>query len=210
MLDQIAIEDAERAFHEREFAELNAVEFHRELAVAATFHHCAKEGISPPMWAVREAADLLLRFLTNEKPTKRGRTASCIARYKQDYLDVERWDAVEGIRELKRRTRHDRKALREYPHSELSHLRLHNERTNAWLRHGEFECAAMKLSGRDARASAQTMRTSHRKVKRRAGNGPTPDRYYVFAEDFLKKIGLPGLQERKRGTKMIPLYNLKP
>ena len=150
-------------------AELNAIKFHRELAVAAAFDYCAKEDIPAPMWAVREVADMLLRLLMREKTTRRGRTASCIARYKQDHWDVERWDAVEGIRELKRKIRRECKILREYPHLELSHYGQHNEKTRAWHRYGDFECAAMTLSGRDARASAQTMRTSHRKVKLRAG-----------------------------------------
>lgn len=210
MLDRTIYGAADFSFHEREFAELNGVTFHRELAVTAVLEHCAEEDVPPPSWAVREAADLLIRLLKSEKPTKRGRTARCIGRYRQDYWDIDRWEAVEAIRRTKKKVRYELKLLRELPAASHPKHRKSIERMQNWLRHGDFECAAMSLTGRDAKASAQTIRKSHREVKRRAGKGPMPDRYYLFNDRFLQKIGLQGVQDRKRGTKSFPLYDLKP
>ena len=204
------VDEAEEKFHERELADLNGAKFHRELAVIAALEYCAEEGRSPPPWAVREAADLLVRLLKLERTRKRGRAGSCIARYTQDMWDVERWDAVEEIRRIRNRSKHELNLLRELPTGSHLRHREHQGKMQKWLRHGVFECASMYLVGRDARASAQTIRKSHREVKRRAGDGPKPDRYFLFDERFLRKIGLPGLQDRKKGTKTFPLYDLKP
>jgi hypothetical protein len=200
---------AEVAFHEQVFAELDAVKFHRELAVMAALEHCVAEEVPPPAWAVREATDLLIRSLNGKNPAKRGRTARAISRYKQDYWDLERWDAVEEIRRIKRKVRSELKLLRDLPAASYSRYRRHYEKMRNWLRQGDFECAAMYLAGRDAKASPQAIRNSYRNVKRRAGKGTMPDRYYLFDDRFLRKIGLPGIQDRKEGTKTFPLYDLK-
>jgi hypothetical protein len=197
-------------FHERELAELGGVHSHRELAVAATLEYCAAEGIHAPQWAIREGAELLIGLLKNQKSERRGRTANCITRYKQDLWDVERSEAVDDMRRLKKRVKRERKLLQEYPKGFRPDLDQWVERTGEWLRQGDFECAATSLAGRDAKASPSAMKKSHREVKRRAGAGPRPDRYYVFDRRFLHKIGLPDIIERKEGTKTFPLYDLKP
>ena len=68
--------------------------------------------------------------------------------------------------------------------------------------------ASRYLVGREARVGADAIRASYRRCIRRAGTGSFPDRYYVLDPRFLKKLGIPDLQERKRGTKLLPLYNL--
>ena len=184
---------------------------HRELAVAAAMDYCAEEGICPPPKIVTEAASLIRDLLVREKAQKRGRTARPIARYRQDLYDVERWDAVEEVRRIKKKAKREVELMRSCGKMFRGTSRLQNyERLLTWSRNGTFECASMYLAGRDAKASAATMRASFRRYKRRSANGQTPGRYYLFDERFLVKLGFPRLMDRKPGTKWLPLCNLTP
>ena len=199
------------AIHQRELNEMRRLTVHKELAVAAAMDYCAEEGICAPPWLAVEAAALIRDLLKREKAQKRGRAAGHIARYRQDLCDVERWDAVEAARRIKKKAKDEIELMRSYGKrfEGTPHLRNY-ERLLAWSRHGTFECASMYLTGRDAKASAETMRASYRRCKRRSGTGPTPNRYYLFDERFLVKLGFPRLTDRKPGTKWLPLYNLTP
>jgi hypothetical protein len=204
--------DPQNAIHQRELGELLKLTVHRELAVAAAMDYCAEEGVSPPLEIVKEAASLILELLKREKAQNRGRAAGRIARYQQDLWDVERWDAVEAVRRIRQRVKRDIELRRVHGETQdNSRAMYHEERTVAWLRHhGTFACASMLLAGRDARVSAEAVRASHRRCRQRAGTGRTPDRYYIFDERFLRKLGFPHWIDRKRGTKLLPLYNLTP
>jgi hypothetical protein len=195
--------------HQRELDELKNLTVHRDLAVAAALDYCVEEGITPPRWVVERAAALLRELLLREKAPDRGRIGNRITRYRNDQRDVERWDAVEEIRRIRKKTEYDAKLRRQYGETpENSRNMYHHERMLEWLRNGTFECASRYLAGREARIGADAMRASHRRCLRRAGTGSFPDRYYVLDQRFLKKLGIPGLQERKRGTKLLPLYDL--
>ena len=200
-----------KSFFDRELESLNVVTVHRELAVAAALELCAEEGIRPPSWVVREASQLLIRLLLNEKTKKRGRAAGLIARYRQDHWDGERYEAVEEIRRIRDRVKKEIGLIREYGDRVRPKHKEHYERFDRWFRrHGTYECASMYLKGRDARASAQTIKRSYRETKRRHGNKPKPDRYITFDDRFLRKLGLPAVSDRKGGNKWSPLYNLTP
>lgn len=197
------------SIHERELNELKSLTVHRELAVAAALNYCAEEGIAPPRWVVEEAAALMCELLKREKAFGPGRAGNRLSQYKGDQRDLERWDAVESIRRIRQKTEYDSNLRREYGETpENSRTMHHHERTLAWLREGTFECASRLLAGRDARIGADAMRSSYRRCLRRAGSGPFPDRYYVHDPRFLAKLGIPDLNERKPGTKLLPLCNL--
>jgi hypothetical protein len=198
-------------FHQRELEELRNLTVHKELRVAAAMDYCAEEGICAPPWLAAEAASLIRDLLKREKAQKRGRLARHIARYRQDLCDLERWDAVEAIRRIRKKSKHEVEIMRSYGKTFRGTSRLQNyERLLAWSRNGTFECASMYLTGRDAKASAETIRASYRRCNRRSGTGQTPNRYYLFDERFLLKLGFPRLMDRKPGTKWLPLYNLTP
>ena len=189
--------------HQRELDEL------KNLTVAAALDYCAEEGIPPPRWVVEGAAKLLCELLVREKAPGRGRVGNRVTRYRNDQWDVERWDAVEAIRRIRAKTKYDAKLRREFGETpENSKSMLHHKRMLEWLRNGTFECASRYLAGREARVGADAIRASHRRCIRRAGTGSFPDRYYVLDQRFLEKLGIPDLQDRKRGTKLLPLHNL--
>src|SRR5438552_18243520 len=90
--------------YERELSELKKLTIHRELAIAAGIDYCAEQSICAPPWLVKEASLLICDLLKREKVQKRGRSGGLIARYRQDMWDVERWDAVEAVRRMKKKT----------------------------------------------------------------------------------------------------------
>jgi hypothetical protein len=208
-MDECKDRSAMDRIHHRELEEMRSLTVHRDLAVAAALDYCAEAGIAPPQWAVERAATLLRELLLNEKADGPGRAGNRVSRYRQDQWDLERWDAVEGIRRMRKRTKDDAALRRQYgENSKNSREMYHHERKLEWLRQGTFECAAKYLSGRDARVGADAIKASYRRCIDRSGPGSFPDRYYVFDPRFLAKLGFPDLNDRKPGTKMLPIYNL--
>lgn len=208
-MDDASRRSAMDRIHQRELNEMKNLTVHRELAVGAALDYCAEEGVTPPQWLVERSAALVRELLMREKALEPGRTGNRIARYKNDQRDVERWDAVEAIRRIRTKTEYDAKLRRQYGETpKNSRSMYHHERMLDWLRNGTFECASRYLAGRDARVGADAMRASYRRCIRRAGSGSFPDRYYVLDQRFLKKLGIADLNERSRGTKLLPLYDL--
>jgi hypothetical protein len=197
-------------FNRRHLDELERLTVHPELAVVAALDYCAQEKIAPPTWVVERAAVLICNLIKREKTHKRGRHAGIIARYRQDMWDIERWDAVEEMRRIKKKNRDDLAQLRSHGKKYVgTHYWTHAQRFVEWFRNGIYECAARTLVGRDARASAATMRASHRRCVHRSAGWTRPDRYHLFDEDFLVKLGFPRLIDRKPGTKFICFYHLQ-
>ena len=64
------------------------------LGVPAALHHSIEYGCSPPPWVAEAALKLICDLLKREKSKKRGRAASVLARYRQDYIDHIRWNTV--------------------------------------------------------------------------------------------------------------------
>ena len=196
---------------ERDLAELESLTEHPELAAAAALDLCAEESIRPPGWVVKRAAALLSELLKKERAEKAGRAVGRIARYRQDQWDVERWDAIEEVRRMRSKVRYELKLIKSEGLSRNSAHARNYERLDSWFsEHGTFACASMYLKGRDARVGPPAMKASHRRCRLRAAvaRSQRPDRYYVFDERFLVKLGFPRLSDRKPGTKWLPLYDL--
>jgi hypothetical protein len=87
-------------FHRREmelFARM--VEADITLGVPAAMHYCAEHELSVPPWLLKASLDLLCELLKREVSTKRGRSAGAVARYRQDMIDMTRWNEVCVLRE---------------------------------------------------------------------------------------------------------------
>ena len=193
--------------HERELNNMKKMATHNALAVAAAMDYCAEEGICPPPWAVLGSAQLMRDLLKREKAQKRGRAAGHIARYRQDLWDHERWDAVVEVREQQKRIRARVKLLRAHPSYSKKSLKS-DEKMLAWIGHDwlrAYECAAMVLTGRNARIGVDAMKKSYRRIQR---CNLTDNRYYLLDQRFLRKLGFEGPLERKPGTKLLPLFAL--
>jgi hypothetical protein len=191
--------------------ELEELTVHRDLRVAAALHYCDEGDIPPPAWVVREAVGLLCELLRREKSEKRGRSAGRVARYRQDQWDLERLDAIEEVRRIRQKVRNEMKLMRSNASRCKGIPRWRNaERLIEWFKFGTLECASMYLRGREAWAPAETIKASYRRCNRRAMGSTKPDRYFLFDEAFLVKLGFPRLSDRKAGTKWLPLYDLKP
>src|SRR5436190_20532610 len=90
------------------------VSWHRELGVAAALDYCAKHGLEAPRWVVEQAPALLCNALRRSGPKNRGRACNPIARYRQDMIDYERWDAVRDIRAKQKEIRKEVNELRSH------------------------------------------------------------------------------------------------
>jgi len=195
--------------HHRELEELRNLTVHRDLAVAAALDYCVEEGVAAPQWVVQGAAKLLCELLPREKADGPGRAGNRVSRYRQDQWDLERWDAVETVRRIRKKTKYDAALRRQYEETPAnSRSMYHQQRMLDWLGDGTFECAAKYLSGRDARVTADGIKAAYNRCIERSGSDSFPDRYYVFDARFLAKLGFPDLNARKPGTKSLPFYNL--
>ena len=196
--------------NERELNFLRAMTPHRELAVAAALDYCAEYDVCPPRWLVLASAELTRELLKRAKSRKRGRAAAPIARYRQDLWDIERWDAVVAIRSMQKKVQREVELAQKY--QVIGYLRRQEKMLNwlgrDWLR--AYECAAMYLTGRNARVGPDAMKASFLRVGRTIANPDLAMKYHLLEESFLKKLGFEGLQDRKPGTKLLPLYNLTP
>jgi len=224
------------AFHERELARFRRAVEHPELAIAQALRYCADEHICAPDWVVEGAADLVGKLLRHQKCNQRGRNAGLIGRYRQNYWDFERYDAVVETRrnrkrimdnlkllrqelrraqrqlqaELKKTKNEDSEKLQKLRGS-ISSLKRHlsyEEKWVPWFKDGIFECASRYLAGRDARVGADGMKASYQRVQKALKDPLEGTRYAIFEDRFLKHIGFPGVLYRKPGTKCVPLYNL--
>jgi hypothetical protein len=195
--------------HDIDVRELNALRnltAHQDIAAVAALDYCVEYEICTPPWVQKAVLQLVIDLLKREKSRKRGRAAGRVARLQQDQWDFERWDAVLEARRMRDKVKRELELHAEYgrkPHKSLGKL-------DAWFDHKTFVCASMLLSGRNARAGADAMKASYRKVKRSLEDPTATTEYHIFEGRFLKSLGLEDIHERKPGTKMMPLYDLTP
>jgi hypothetical protein len=95
-------------FDLRELDSLRRLDSHQEIAIARAMDYCATHQIHPPEWLVEAAALLVVDLLKREKSTQRGRTASCLARFRHEFWDMERWDAVQEVRRIRSMAKRNR------------------------------------------------------------------------------------------------------
>jgi hypothetical protein len=184
-------------FDLRELDSLRGLDSHQEIAIARAMDYCATHQIHPPEWLVEAAALLMVDLLKREKSTQRGRTASCLARFRHEFWDMERWDAVQEVRRIRSMAKQDEYVLKANPKIKFSESRLksHKKRKD-WLKRDNFECAAMLLKGRDANASPSAVRRSYTRVQRALAHGPVAQGAW-FDDPFLKRLGLEGYSDSK-------------
>jgi hypothetical protein len=196
--------------HERNLNDLENMAAHSELATAAALDYCAEHHVPVPPWLVEAAAKLTRDLLLREKPKKRGRTAGIIARYRQDMIDFDRWNEVLVTRENQPRLKRDVTLCRTYLDgnhpSRRDREKMHQWLGHTWLR--AFECATMSLTGTHSRAGVEATRRSYLKVQRAMKGSEAAMRYHQLDVGFLIRLGCKGWFERKRGTKIMPLYDL--
>lgn len=195
--------------HEEELDRLREMSACNDIALAAGMYHCAREEICPPPWLVEGAAKLLIELLKREKSQKRGRAGGRVARYRQDLWDLERWDAVLQVRELKSRTKEEAKMLAKHPSLKKERYRR-VAKAQKWLRHGTFECASMSLKGSPAYGSPITVKKVYQRVNKRMRDRSAAQRYHLMFGDFVFRIGLDWPGARRPGTKIVPFWDLTP
>jgi hypothetical protein len=196
-------------FDLRELDNFRALKDHKEIAMVRAMDYCAEHRVCPPQWLVEVAASIMIEQLKCEKTTRRGCKGSRIANFRQEFRDVERWDAVKQVRELRERFRRNDKILKTAPKLlATDRWRMHHEKKRKWLKQGTFECASKLLVGRDAGvASPYAIRKSFRKIEAKLKE-PTPPAGAWFSEAFLKKLGLQDYSERKPDTNMSGILDL--
>jgi hypothetical protein len=195
--------------HARYLDELKKSTAHKELVVAAALHFCAEEQIIPPKWVVVASSELICDLLKREKALTRGRATGHLARYRQDMWDFERWNAVDQIRQIRKKIQHDDAVLKADPDRQPDCFTEHNRKMRQWLRrHGTFACASMYLYGRYSRVGADAMKASHRRVQH-ANENPSNTRYCYIDPRFLWDVGIDDRIDVP-GTKYVHLYDLTP
>jgi hypothetical protein len=204
--------EALQAIVNRELDDVKLLREHREIAVAYALDLCTEQRAEAPPWLLAEARDVVIELLKREKPERMGRAGSCISRFRQDQWELERWDAVLGVREFRGKIRRNAQILEKDPRFAKTQKATVGwvEKWTKWLSFGTFGCASMRLAGRDARLGAEGMRGSYRRVNRHFQEVERSDRYFVFPDAFLKRLGLPGLHDYKGGTKVFEIFNLTP
>lgn len=194
--------------HERYLDGLKKTMVHKELAVAAALHFCAEERLIPPKWVLEGSAKLVCNLLKCEKAKTRGRAAGKLARYRQSMWEVERWNAVNQVRQIRTQNASDAVLIKSDPDGYEDIQKTHNRKMRQWLRHGTFACASMYLHGCYSRAGVDAMKASHRRV-RQAHDDPSNTNYWYIDPRFLWQVGIDDRVETP-GTKWVHLYNLTP
>jgi hypothetical protein len=186
----------------RELDKFRKLNKHNEIAMARAMHYCATYEICPPAWLVEAAAFLMIELLKREKTSRRGRTASHLARFQQEQRDAERWFAVHEVRRIREISKQDDLALKARPNGAGTEgWRKRHEKRKQWLKMGTLECAATLLEGRDAHVTASAVRASYRRIESSIRD-PTVAVGAWFDDAFLKKLGLQGSDDQKPGSKM--------
>ena len=125
--------------------------------------------------------------------------------------DVERWDAVKTVREIREKVRREDKALKARPGTPVTDKYNKYKRNlvkrREWLSQGTLACAAKLLLGRDAFAGLSAINSSYKKIEATL-KGPSPPAGAWFDDPFLKELGLQGLQERKSGRNIVDIFDL--
>ena len=174
----------------RELDILRRLTSHNEIAIARAMDYCATYQIHPPEWLVEAAALLMVDLLKREKSVRRGRTASCLARFRHEHWDLERWGAVQEVRRIRSMARRDDDVLRANPNRQVTdRWRESHQKRKDWLKFDNFECAAILLKGQRAHASPSAIRRSYNRVQRARTHGPVALGAW-FDDPFLTKLGL--------------------
>jgi hypothetical protein len=192
------------AMDRRELEEFkNAVEAGVVVAVPAALYFCSEHGVSVPQWLAKAASELLCDLLKREKSTKRGRSGGAVARYRQDLIDMTRWNEVIVIREKQQQVRH------EIEYYSNSSMRMSSEQIAraGWLGRSlsrAFECVSDVFERTEAFGSPESIKRSYREVARNMGDPSQAQRYSIFHPLFLQMLGIDDDLGYGRRVKMMP------
>src|SRR5205085_1238532 len=123
-------------FDLRELEKFRGLTAHKEVATARAMDYCVTHQICPPEWLVADAASLLVELLKREKTTRRGSTASHLARFHQERKDTERWDAVMEVRRIRSMAKQDDLALKARPNRAADSFKRSHKKRKEWLKQG--------------------------------------------------------------------------
>ena len=181
------------------------------VAVPAALHHCLEWKCPVPDWLVAASIDLMSDLLKSERPKRRGRTATHIARYRQDNIDGSRWSTVVWQREAQRDLLDQVRRLPKTPNLD-DDFREDRIRLQKWLGttlSRAFECSSMILEGTQAFGSPDAIKRSYFKVLRNLKDPKQRLRYHFIDPQFLMhKLGIMWEPFVRPGRKIEPLYNL--
>lgn len=199
-------------FEQRRLNELRKVaEAGSELAPAAALFFCATHGVSVPEWLVDLAARGYCKQLDSSRPKKRGRSSEPLDRYRQDLIDLMRWDAVRYAR-YKQKELSEREEIIESFSDLPAGYKDEHRKMFAWFGHGwlrAYECASMMLGETPAFGGADAMRVGYCRVELRTKKySKLSWRYCYFEPEFLESVGIVHPSRWPQSTKFTPLYEL--
>jgi hypothetical protein len=171
---------------------------HREIAVAAALAYCDEHRIDAPRWVISEAPDIICSLLKRERPRKRGRANSAIARFRQDMIDFMRWDEVLVACEKQAQQRDTIETLHQM-RNVPPNVRAEQEKRSLWLGRTldrAYECVSMMLQQTIAFGGKAAVKASYLQVEKNISRRPC--RYMVLDYSILSKLGLG------------PLYGIRP
>ena len=177
------------------------------IAVPAALDYCLEHGLPPPSWLVQAASDLLCDLLTREKSTKRGRSAGAVARYRQDMVDFLRWNEVEVVLENQQRSNELLTTYPTNPSPGQADIYAEEVAKAEWLgtsRSRIYQCVSEVLEKTDAFGGPESIKRSHRQVRRNERTPAQAFRYYQLPEPFLAKLGIDGDLGYGRYAKIRP------
>lgn len=213
MLDRTPVNSAIVAFHEREMEWLRLmVQGGSAVAVAAALNYCEEHKWSAPDWLISASKDLLCNLLKAERPARRGRAATHVARHRQDTIDFTRWSTVHWQRESQKKLLHEVEIIKEERRNLPRDRCEDRENLQKWLGttlNRAFECSAMILEGTEAYGSPETIKRSYLKVERAMSNSAEAIRYHQLDPQFLMKLGIKWEPFVRPGRKLVPLYKIQ-
>jgi hypothetical protein len=212
MLDQPQSPSASDDFNRREMELLRQMLASGVvIAVPAALHYCHEYKCQAPDWLLAASLELICELLKSEKPKRRGRASSHIARYRQDRIDYDRWGTVVWMRDAQKDLAHQVEVARSVPNVPRAYLK-DREKLHAWLGSTldrAFQCATIILEGNESFASPDAIKRSYFKVERNMADPTKAMRYYQLYVEFLPKVGLKWEPFVRPGRKLEPLYNLE-
>ena len=162
------------------------------LGVPAALHYCSEHCLSVPQWLVKAALDLLCDLLKREVSTKRGRSGGAVARYRQDMIDMTRWNEICVLRE-KQQLVHESISMYEDTPIALTSRFAEEVARAEWLGRTlsrSFECASEVLERTEAFGSPESVKRSYRVVERSINHPVRAFRYHMLDPNFLQKVGI--------------------
>jgi hypothetical protein len=181
------------------------------VAVPAALDFCQKWRVPVPDWLIDASVELFCELLKNERPTRRGRTPTHVARARQDNIDFTRWSTVKWQRDAQKDLLDQVESIRQDPDCVGPGWREDREQQQKWFGttlERAFECASMLLEGTDAFGSPDAIKRSYFKVERSSEDAATRHRYYQIDPQFLMKLGIKWEPFVRPGRKIEPLYKL--